>query len=193
MKQKFKTLFLEGEKATAKIFIPNGSLLKKDSLRVSLINTNGADIKNIQLVDDTVNFDLPSVKSFHFRLSGKTSAGDNFERISPKITAYPAVIRTQIMQGLLSIRRGRTSSFRAAIDLKGASRTFSVTVKSSSTGVRAYLRRRRLTVSKARAGYVTVSLTTRSSVPIGTVVTINIGAVSSGIKLNLAARVMVVV
>lgn len=167
-------------------------MLKKDSLRVSLIDTNGADIKNVQLVEDTVNFDLPSVNSFHLRLSGKTSAGDNFERISPKITAYPAVIRTQIMQGLLSIKRGRTSSFRAAIDLKGARRIFSVTVKSSTTGVRAYLRSSRLAVTQARAGYVSVSLTTQSSVPVGTVVTVNIAAVSSGIKLNLAARVMVV-
>ncbi|XP_031561318.1 hemicentin-1-like [Actinia tenebrosa] len=184
---------LKGEKATAKLFIPNSSLLKKDSLSVSLIDMNGAHIKNIQLVDDTVNFDLPSVKSFHLRLSGKTSAGDNFERISPQITAYPAVIRTQIMQGLLSIRRGRTSYFRAAIDLKGASRTFSVTVKSSTSGVNVNLRTNRLTVTEARSGYVSVSLTTQASVPIGTVVTIHVGAESSEIKLNLAARVMVVV
>merc|ERR1719309_791260 len=113
---------LLGEKANVKIIVPHGSRLDKTSLKVDLVNEHGASLRSLSVKDEMATFDLPSASSFKIRLSGKTHSGNPFQRMSSEdIKPQEAVIRTQIMSSLLTVRRGSKSSFRAAIDLSGLS------------------------------------------------------------------------
>jgi hypothetical protein len=161
------------------------------SLKVDLVNEHGASIKSLRLNGDTASFDLPSAKAFKIRLSGKTLDGTAFQRTSHEIKPQIAIIRTQLDQSLLTIRRGITSSFSAAIDYVGRdSKTFDLIVTVSPNNVH-ISRRSSVTVTNASPGDVTVDLTALADTPVGTVVKLYIQAKSGDIELNNVAHLMV--
>ena len=184
--------YILGEKATVRVLVPQVSRLDMTSLTFDLVNEHGARVKSLTIKDGTATFDLPSAKSFKIRLSGKTSSGSAFQRISrEEIRPQEAIIRTQIHQSLLTITRGKRSSFRAAIDYAGSgSKRFTVSVSAAPTNVKVVFNHS-LRVKNTRAGYVSVYLTAPSSTPVGTVVKVHISAKSGSIKLSLLAHVMV--
>jgi len=181
-----------GEKANVKIVVPNIARLDKDSLKVDLVSKDGKRMKLLSVKDEMASFDLPSNNPFKIRLFGKTHNGEFFERLSrEEIKPQTAIIRTQILQSLLTVKRGRRSSFRAAIDYSGGgSKIFNVRASASPSNVKVVLRNS-VTVTSARAGYVYAYLTAPSSTPVGTVVKVHIFATSGDIKLCLLAHVMV--
>ncbi|KAK3738877.1 hypothetical protein QZH41_014661 [Actinostola sp. cb2023] len=97
---------LVGETANVKIVIPQVSRLNMASLKFDLINEHGASVKSLSVKDEAASFELPSANTFKIRLSGKTSSGSAFQRISrEEIRPQEAIIRTQIHQSLLTITR----------------------------------------------------------------------------------------
>jgi len=184
---------LIGEKATIKIIIPHGSRLDKSSLKVDLVNGHGASVRSLSVKDEMATFDLPSAKAFRVRLTGKTHSGNPFQRMSSEeIKPQQAIIRTQIMTSLLTVKRGSRSSFRAAIDHSGASsKKFSISVSASPTNV-VVSTRGSVSARPGRSAYVPVYVTAPSSTPVGKVVKVHIFATSGSIKLSLVAHVMVV-
>jgi len=184
---------LIGEKANVKIVIPNIARLNKDSLKVDIVDEGGKNLKTLTVKDEMASFDLPSNNPFKIRLSGKTNSGESFQRVSrEEIRPQAAIIRTQIHQSLLTVKRGSRSSFRAAIDYSGdGSKSFDVKASASPSNVKVEARSS-VTVTSSRPGYVSVYLTAPSSTPVGTVVKVHIFATSGAIKLSLLAHVMVV-
>ncbi|KAK3738880.1 hypothetical protein QZH41_014662 [Actinostola sp. cb2023] len=183
---------LVGETANVKIVIPQVSRLNMASLKFDLINEHGASVKSLSVKDEAASFELPSANTFKIRLSGKTHSGSAFQRLSrEEIKPQQAIIRTQIHQSLLTIKRGIRSSFRAAIDYAGSgSKRFTVNVSAAPANVKVEFRNS-LAVTRARAGYVSVYLTAPFSTPVGTVVKVHIFATGGSIKLSLLAHVMV--
>lgn len=175
-----------------KLLLPHISI-KRGSLKVDLVNEHGASIKNLAIICDTATFDLPSARAFRIRLSGKTEDGNAFQRLSSEeITPQTAIIRTQIRQSLLTIKRGVLSSFRATIDYAGSgSKTFTVKASVVPSNVAVGSVSSSLTVTKASPGCISVDLTAPAGTPVGTLVKVNIFAYSGDIKLNLLAYLMV--
>ncbi|XP_031559995.1 hemicentin-1-like [Actinia tenebrosa] len=183
---------LIGEKATLKLLLPHISSLNMASLKADLVNEHGVSIKDLTFKDDTATFDLPSVRAFRIRLSGKTHDGNAFQRLSrEEVKPQTAIIRTQIHQSLLTIKRGVRSSFRAAIDYAGSgSKTFSVKASVVPSNLKLSVRSS-VRVTNARPGYVFAYLTAPAGTPVGTVAKVHIIASSGDIKLNLLAHLMV--
>ena len=182
-----------GEKANVKIVIPNSARLNMGSLKIDLVNGHGASVRSLNVKDEMASFDLPSANAFRIRLSGKTHSGNPFQRMSSEeIKPQEAIIRTQIHQSLLTIKRGSRSSFRAAIDYTGSSsKSFSISVSASPTNV-VVSTRGSVSARPGRSAYVPVYVTAPSSTPVGKVVKVHIFATSGSIKLSLVAHVMVV-
>ncbi|KAK3736430.1 hypothetical protein QZH41_014496, partial [Actinostola sp. cb2023] len=182
---------LRGEKARAKIIIPQMSRLDKTTLRLHLLDKYGTTISPLTLDDDEVSFDLPVTSSFRIRLTGNTTDGDRFMRTSPNIRSLTAVIRIQILQDLLNIKRGRISYFRAMIDYASAEpRLFKLVGSSFTRGIKLTMRRT-VRVTRSRPGYIPVFVVTRYKVPVGTVAKIQITAKSSDVSINLLASLIV--
>jgi len=180
-----------GERARAKILIPNVSRLNQTSLQLYLITKDETTYLPLDLTNSEAIFTLPGTNSFRLRLNGQTLHGDQFMRTSVNLKSSPVILRTQILHDVMNIRRGRISYFRAMIDSSSEQpRDFRLVGISFTQGIKLTMRRR-IRVRKSRPGYIPVYVVTRNKVPVGTVAKIQIIAIGHDVTAQLIEWLLV--
>lgn len=112
-------------------------------------------------------------------------------RTSVNIRSLPVILRTQILNDLMNIKRGRISYFRAMIDSSSEQpRVFRLVGFSFTRGIKLTMRRT-VRVTRTRPGYIPVYVVTKYKVPVSTVAKIQIIAIGRDITVNLLETLMV--
>ncbi|XP_048584536.1 uncharacterized protein LOC5510519 isoform X1 [Nematostella vectensis] len=184
---------LKGEKANAKIIIPQISRVDESSLKLKIVHSGGET--DLAMKDYKITFDPPD-SPFKFILTGRTHDSNEFQRLSREtFTAGEAFLRSQIKSDLLTIKKGMEANHRFVLHNNGPTNTFEITASMApTTGVRiSKLSAKSRTVTKNRYSYIAVYLEAHSSVPVGTPVTLYITAKgrSRGVQTSLVSNLIV--
>jgi len=181
---------LIGEKASMRIEATELSKLDISSLVFDLVNDFGQKLQSLTHKGFVATFDLPSTSSFRVRMSGKTSTGRPFQRMSKGIAPKLAAIRPKMMNSIFSVKRNVRSPFTAVIDYLGKGRKkFAISVTCS---IRAHLENKySMIVTSGRPAEVRVHVTVPSDTPVHKIILLQIQAKSGDLVLDLSTQLMV--